>query len=272
MSTADIRMKLGRTWTQLKLACRATALNMTVLYLQFRLWIANFELNGFDSAIEMALERTHEACQKDASLAFERILGESPVDSLGLQPVIVQALHGDDILTLKGLGRRLYDLQSIPNIGPMRAQMIERAYARRLDKAALQSCHTILMIEEIRHYVAFRDSVTATKAKKDVRLQELRDRAATYYAEIGDYLETPDYRNEAYKTAKHLSLDAEQFLQEISEAIKKAKHGQAYVVLMDSKDRAFHAIAAKLLGEMTFKLSYGFFRQIVVRDGKISTD
>lgn len=272
MSTADEPKKIGRAWTQLKLAYRATALNMTVLYLQFRLWIAKFELNGFDSAIEMALERTHEACQKDASLAFERILGEIPVDSLGLQPVIVQALHGDDILTLKGLGRRLYDLQSIPNIGPMRAQMIEKAYARRLEKAALQSCHTILMIEEVRHYVAFRDSVTSTKAKHDVRLQELRDRAASYYAEIGDYLETTDYRNEAFRTAKHLSLDTEQFLQEISEAIKMAKHGQAYVMLMDRRDRAFQAVAAKLLGEITFKLSYGFFRQIVVRDGKIISD
>lgn len=41
---------------------------------------------------------------------------------------------------------------------------------------------------------------------------------------------------------------------------------------MDRKDRAFQAIAAKLLGEITFKLSYGFFRQIVVREGKIISD
>lgn len=272
MSLADIRTKIGQVWTVLNLTSKATALNMKVLYLQFRLWRANSALDGFDTAIQDAMDRMHEACQRDASLAFERILDEISVDSLGLQPVIVQALHWDDVHTLKGVGKRLYDLESIPNIGPMRSQMIEKAYARRLDKAALQACHTILMIEEVRTYLAFKDSVTATMQQYDDRLQQLRARAGAYYAEIGDYLDTPDYRKEAYKTASHLTLDVNQFMQEMSEAIKTAKKGQATVVLMDRNGREFQSMAAEILGEITFKLSYGHFRQIEVQDGEIVND
>lgn len=269
MKLADLKTKAIGGARYLWLATKAMGLNMSVLYLVTRLWRVNWALNGFLHSIEDAKKRAQVACQDDAQLAFERILGSIPISSLGLQPVIVQALEWDDVHTLRGLGDRLHSLESIPNIGPMRARTIEKAYQRRLEKAALQSCHTIVMIGEIRNYFGFRDSVMVTKGYLAGQIERLKLRADDYYAEIDTYCGDAEYRLKTSLIKDTLWNDAEACFDVVREALARAESGQANVNLMSMNDRKFQSMAAEELSEITFKLSYGFFNQIKVKAGQI---
>jgi len=269
MKLSDLRPTLNSIGRHLRLMTKAMALNMSVYSLEFRLWRAKLELSGFMKAIGTSKERMHIACQRDAIVAFERILGEIPIDSLGLQPNIVQSLKWDDIHDLKKLGDKLWSLQSIPNIGPMREQLIEKAYARRLEKAAIESCHTLVMVEEIRNHIAFRDAMHAIKEKFGGRLQSIRAHADDYYADSGNYCDDAGYRDAVWKEKEQLWSDAGSFLKDMRAELSRAHAGQATVVLMPIYDRTFQSMAAAELLQITFTLSYGFFKSYQVKAGRI---
>lgn len=269
MKLADLKATLNSIGRHLRLMSKAMALNMSVYYLEFRLWLTKLELKGFTKAIGTAKERMHIACQRDAKAAFERILGDIPIDSLGLQPNIVQSLHWAEIHDLKELGDKLWSLQSIPNIGPMREQLIEKAYARRLEKAAIESCHTLVIIEEIRNHIAFRDAMHTLMDKFGARLETIRAQADDYYADSGDFCDDASYRDIVWKDKERLWADAKAFGEALKAELKKAYAGQATVVLMPIQDRSFQSMAAAELTQITFTLSYGFFKSYQVKSGRI---
>ncbi len=269
MNFTDGKTKLISACRLSWLAAKAFGLNMSVLYLQFRLWRAKHALKGFLAAIEKSRKRMHGTCQNDAMVSFERTLGEIPVDSLGLQPVIVQALEWDGIHTLKGLGGRVHSLESIPNIGPMRAQMIERAFERRLEKVALQACHTMVMIEQVRNFFGFRDSVMSSWIRAQEQLKQLDIRADDYYADIDYYQHYEGYRLEVFEQKERLWEDAKRYMEEMAAAIRRAKSGLATVKLMSTGDRGLQSMVVSELNGITFTFTLGFFKQIKVKAGRI---
>ena len=269
MKLADLKSKLSSIGRHLRLMSKATTLNMSVYYLELRLWLIKQELKGFTQAIGKAKERMHIACKKDAQAAFERTLGNIPINSLGLQPNIVQSLHWAGIHNLKELGDRLWSLQSIPNIGPMREQLIKKAYARQLEKAAIESCHTLIIIEEIRNHIAFRDAMHTIKDKFGARLEAIRTQADEYYADSGNYCDDASYRDIVWKEKERLWADAKAFVAISRAELNKAYAGQATVVRMPIKDCSFQSMAAAELTQITFTLSYGFFNSYQVKSGRV---
>lgn len=269
MKFSALRPTLNSIGRALRLTADATALNMSVLFLELRLGYAKWQLRGFLGAIGTARERMHAACRNDANVAFHRILGGIPIDSLGLQPNIVHSLEWADIRNLRELGDNRWRLQSIPNIGPMREQLIEKAYTRRLEKAAVESCHTIVIMEEIRNHIAFRNAMHAIKEKFEQRREAIRARADDYYAISDEYCEDEGYREEAKTEKERLWADADAFLSDMRAELKKAEAGQATVILMPTQDRTFQSMAAAELSQITFTLSCGFFQSYRIRSGKV---
>ena len=269
MKLANLIPTLDSIGRQLRLMSKAMALNISVYYLQFRLWLAKSELNGFMMAIWRSRERMHAACQRDAVVAFERILEETPIDSLGLQPNIVKSLQWCDIHNLKELGEKLWSLQSIPNIGTMREKQIEKAYARRLERAAIESCHTFVISQEIRNHIAFRDAMHDIKANFGARLETIRAGADDYYVDSDNYCNDAGYREAVWNEKERLWADTGAFLEVMSAELKKAHAGQATVVLMHIQDRTFQSMAAAELSQITFTLTHGFFKCYQVKAGRI---
>jgi hypothetical protein len=151
----------------------------------------------------------------------------------------------------------------------MREQLIEKAYSRRLEKAAVESCHTIVITEEIRYHIAFRDAMHAIKEKFELRREAIRSRADDYYAVSDDYCDDEGYREEANSSKVRLWAEADAFLADMRTELKKAEAGQATVVLMPNRDRTFQSMAASELSEITFTLSCGFFQSYRIKAGKV---
>jgi hypothetical protein len=268
MKLADDRPSLKSLGRHLSLMAKAMSLKVSVYSLKFRIWLAKLELEGFLEAIGASKERMHNACQRDAALAFERMLGETPIDSLGLQPNIVKSLQWADIHNLKELGMKLWSLQSIPNIGTMREKQIEKAYARRLERAAIESCHTFVISQEIRNHIAFRDAMHNIKANFGARLETIRAGADGYYVDSDYYCNDAGYREAAWNEKERLWADTTAFLGVMRAKLKKARAGQA-TVLMPIQDRTFQSMAADELSQITFTLTYGFFKCYQVKAGRI---
>lgn len=269
MKLADLKATLSSIGRHLRLMSKAMVLNISVCYLELRLWLMKQELEGFTKAIGTARERMHIACKKDAQAAFERTLGNISINCLGLQPNIVQSLNWARIHSLKELGEMLWSLQSIPNIGPMREQLIKKAYARQLEKAAIESSHTLIIIEEIRNYIAFREAMHAIKDKLGARLEAIRAQADDYYADSGKYCDDASYRDIIWKEKERLWAETKAFVAVSGAELKKAYAGQATVVLMPIQDRSFQSMAAVELTQITFTLSYGFFNTYQVKSGRV---
>ena len=250
-------------------AIKAQGLNLSVLYLELRLWYARRQINGMLGAIEDAQENMREACKKDADRAFESAKREASVSSLGLSKVITNALENGGIHDLKKLDSIMYDLESIPGIGPSRAETIRQAFAKSLRKAAIKSGRTLLMVELMKRHVLFRHSVTSTMARLSTAREKLSIRADEYNAVMDDYCVDADYREESGKSKEKLWEAADGFLQDLDACRRKAFAGQMpgppaeiTAEIMDSHvDREWRG--------MTFVFSLGLFKQVNVRCGSI---
>ena len=267
-------LKATKEWVTLilrygVLALKSAGLNMSVLFLELRLWYAQRQINGMLSSVEDAKERLHEACKRDAERAFDAAKRDTNVGSLGLSKVIVNALVNAGIRDLMKLDVIMYDLESIPGIGPSRAETIRQAFAKSLRKAAIKSGRTLLMAELTRRHVLFRNSVTSTMERLSTKREPLRTRADDYNAVMDDYCVYADYRQESRKSQKKLWDDAYAFIDELSACRRKASDGQPPGPPSVITREALDSLADREWREMTFTFHVRFFSQIKVRNCSI---
>lgn len=251
------------------LALQAQGLNLSIILLELRLWYARHQIDGMLGAIDDAQESMREACKKDADRAFESAKRATSVSSLGLSKVITNALENGGIHDLKKLDSILYNLESIPNIGPSRAEAIKRGFERFLTQAAARSGHTTLMASLMRQHVAFRHSVTATMARLHAAREKLRVPADEYNAIIDDYCVDADYRADARQSEEELWEEADDFLQDLKACRRKAFDGQMPGPPAAISDRIMDADIDREWRAMTFVFPVGFFKQVNVRCGSI---
>lgn len=251
------------------LALKAEGLNLSVLFLELRLWYARHQIDGMRGAIDDAKASMREACKKDADRAFESAKRQARVSSLGLSKVITTALENGGIHDLEKLDSILYNLESIPNIGPSRSEAIKRAFEKSMEKAAVSSGRTLLMVELTKRHVVFRHSVTATMARLHAAREKLSIRADEYNAVIEDCCVAPAYREESRKSKERLWAEANGFLQNLKACRRKAFDGQipgppaeiAGQILESDADREWRA--------MTFVFGVGYFKQVKICSGSI---
>lgn len=269
MNMQEIGFRIKDTWAKANLVREAMALKLSVLWLKFRLWRAGSKIHALHEAIGNARLHMHSACQNEASDAFVRILSQTSVESLGLKPVIVQALQSDEVYCLYELSRRLNSLETIPNIGPMRIQTIQKACKPKLEQVAVESCRTLTITEHVRRTAVFRDAVNASIAKFQDRLQALRLRLAYHDVEIGTYLRDHTYRETAAAAKNRILEDSEHLFLELRNTVDDAFQGRAIATSQTPLDKVFQAIAASEINEITFSVSYGFRSVIQVKAGMV---
>lgn len=251
------------------LALKAEGLNVSVMFLELRLWYARRQINGMLGAIDDAQASMREACKKDADRAFESAKRQASVSSLGLSKVITNALENGGIHDLKKLDSILYNLESIPNIGPSRAEAIKRAFERSLEKAAVSSGRTLLMVELTKRHVVFRHSVTSTMARLSTAREKLRVRADEYNAIMEDYCVDGDYREESRKSKEKLWGEAKGFLQDLKACRRKAFEGQMPGPPSAITDRVMDSDSDREWRAMTFVFGVGYFKQVKICSGSI---
>ena len=267
-------LKATKEWVTLVLrygvlALKSAGLNISVMFLELRLWYAQRQINGMLGSFEKAKDRLHEACKKDAERAFETAKRDTSVGSLGLSKVIVNALENTGIQDLKRLDVIMYNLESIPGIGPSRAETIRQAFEKSLRKAAVKSGRTYLMVELTRRHVLFRSSVTSTMEQLTTKREPLRARADDYIAAIDDYCMYSDYRQESRKSQKKLWDDADAFIEELSTCRRKASDGQPPGPPSVITPETLDSLAEREWREMTFTFHIRFFSQLKVRNCSI---
>ena len=267
-------LKATKEWVTLVLrygvlALKSAGLNISVMFLELRLWYAQRQINGMLGSVENAKDRLHEACKKDAERAFETAKRDTSVGSLGLSKVIVNALENTGIHDLKRLDVIMYNLESIPGIGPSRAETIRQAFEKSLRKAAVKSGRTHLMVELTRRHVLFQSSVTSTMEQLTTKREPLRARADDYIAAIDDYCMYSDYRQESRKSQKKLWDDADAFIEELSTCRRKASDGQPPGPPSVITPETLDSLAEREWREMTFTFHIRFFSQLKVRNCSI---
>ena len=267
-------LKATKEWVTLVLrygvlALKSAGLNISVMFLELRLWYAQRQINGMLGSVEKAKDRLHEACKKDAERAFETAKRDTSVGSLGLSKVIVNALENTGIQDLKRLDVIMYNLESIPGIGPSRAETIRQAFEKSLRKAAVKSGRTHLMVELTRRHVLFQSSVTSTMEQLTTKREPLRARADDYISAIDDYCMYSDYRQESRKSQKKLWDDADAFIEELSTCRRKASDGQPPGPPSVITPETLDSLAEREWREMTFTFHIRFFSQLKVRNCSI---
>lgn len=267
-------LKATKEWVTLVLrycvlALKSAGLNISVMFLELRLWYAQRQINGMLGSVEYAKDSLHEACKKDAERAFETAKRDTSVGSLGLSKVIVNALENRGIQDLKRLDVIIYNLESIPGIGPSRAETIRQAFEKSLRKAAVKSGRTHLMVELTRRHVLFRSSVTSTMEQLTTKREPLRARADDYIAAIDDYCMYSDYRQESRKSQKKLWDDADAFIEELSTCRRKANDVQPPGPPSAITPETLDSLADREWREMTFTFHIRFFSQLKVRNCSI---
>ena len=251
------------------LALKAEGLNVSVLFLELRLWYAQRQINRMLGAIDDAQESMQEACKKDAERAFECAKRDTSVSSLGLSKVITNALENGGIYDLKKLDSIMYNLESIPNIGPSRAETIKQVFEKSLEKAAARSGRTLLMVELMKKHVMFRHSVTSAMARLSTEREKLRARADEYNAIMDDYCVNADYREESRESKEELWEEANDFLDYLNACRRKAFAGQMPGPPVEITDGIMDSHVDKEWRAMTFVFSVGFFKQVNIRCGSI---
>ena len=179
--------------------------------------------------------------------------------------MITNALENGGIHDLKKLDSILYDLESIPNIGPSRAEAIKRAFERGLEKAAVSSGRTLLMVELTKQHVVFRLSVTSAMARLSAMREKLSVRADEYNAIMDDYCVDAAYREESRKSKEKLWGEAKGFLQDLKTCRRKAFEGQMPGPPSAITDRVMDSDSDREWRAMTFVFTIGFFKQVNVR-------
>ncbi len=247
-------------------ALQAQALNLSVLYLELRLWYARWQINGMQGSIEDAKERMQAACQREANKAFDHAKRYTSISELGLSKVIASALSNANIRDLRDLDAIMYNLESIPNIGPSRANTIRGAYERGIIRAAIQAGRTPGMADITRQQVLFRNSVLSTMARLSGLREPLSRRADDYNAVMDDYCADKAYRIEMRASKQALWRDAKVFLEELNSCRRKASQGYMLTTEPQCVSGLVDSLAENEWREITFSFHVRFFTQVRVRN------
>ncbi len=250
-------------------ALEAQWINLSVLYLELRLCYAQRQINGMHGSIEDAKERMKAACQRDAESAFEYAKHHTKVSELGLSNVIVNALSNADIHDLKDLDAIMYNLESIPNIGPSRADTIRRTYERSIIKAAIQAGRTPNMTNITRQQVLFRNSVLSTIARLSGLREPLSRRADDYNSVVADFWADAAYRQEMRDSKQALWRHAGLFLDELNACRRKARAGQMLTTQPQFVSPLVDSLAENEWREIIFTFHIRFLSQIRVRNRSV---
>ncbi len=247
-------------------AFKAQGLNLSALFLELRLWYAQRQINGMLGSINDAKERMQAACQRDADKAFEHARRYTSISELGLSKVIASALSTARIYDLRDLDPIMYNLESIPNIGPSRATTIRGAYERAIIRAAIQAGRTPGMADITRQQILFRNSVLSTMARLSGLREPLSRRADDYNAVMDEFCTDESYRKEMRASKQALWRDVKTFLDEVDACRRKASEGQMLTTQPQCVSQLVDPLAENEWREITFSFHVRFLTQIRVRN------
>jgi hypothetical protein len=265
--------RLERTRTYIRLSAQAIALKLSYAYLRLRLWLERRKAAGFEDAVELARKRMHAACQQAAQTRFESELSNFSMRQLQLPAVILQALEWEKIDDLKKLGECIhgfYNLQGLANIGPMREQLIEKAYVRSAEKLALRSCKIDVMRQELSQYVELSETLASVRARFLERIDEIEAHERICQVDFKSYRTSEDYRQTAAEEASKVWLDADACFAEMRKALDAAKQGTMEISHVKSSNQALQLRMEEEHQEITFRLKHASSRAIEIEDGEVA--